>query len=142
MRKVLLFTILIASIMLSGSVYSQNSIPRSLPIEKKTNYYLYQNIECREVVKSRNNTIDSLKQVLKLKDNAISLSKSGTSASIRVSSNLRDTITSKNEVISDLNKSVAKQTRRKNFFKKWSILSTAVAVVEAAIIYIKINPIL
>ena len=71
MHKKYSLTIAILFILCSEFSYSQGLIPQNLSIEAKTNYYLIENLECREVVQAMDTTIKNLRMLVKSEDLAI-----------------------------------------------------------------------
>jgi len=108
--------------------------PQNLPTEKKVNYYLLENLECREVVKARNTTIDSLKAISEAKNKAIEVSKLEAGASRRVVSVLQDSVLVAKAATAEAEKTGQKQNRKKRNWRKAFVISSAIALGEALII--------
>lgn len=123
----------------TGKSYSQGLTPQNLPIEKKTNYYLIQNLECREVVKARNTTIDSLKAISADKNKAIEVSKLEAGASRRVVSALQDSVSVAKAATAEAVQTGQKQTRKKRNWRKAFFISSAIGLGEALIIFKSIS---
>lgn len=132
MKKLLWFLLLQTLIPLSAKSYGllQDSTANALLIEQKTLYYLKHTEQCWEVVEARDQTIDSLTSITKDQQEANKLCELGTNSAVRVASSA----VAKN---TQLTKDLETQTKRKNGWKKYSFWSSAVAVAEAGIIYLK-----
>jgi len=133
-KKTLLFLFLIALTWCTGKAYSQGLTPQNLPIEKKTNYYLLQNLECREVVKARNTTIDSLKAISVSQKKAVELVKLEAGASRRVANSLKDSVATAKAATAEAVETSQKQTRKKKNWRKAFFISSAIGLGEALII--------
>lgn len=131
--------LLIALTLCTGKSYSQGLTPQNLPTEKKVNYYLLENLECREVVKARNTTIDSLKAISAAKNKAIEVSKLEAGASRRVVSALQDSVSVAKAATAEAVETGQKQTRKKRGWRKAFFISSAIGLGEALIIFKSIS---
>ena len=131
MRKKYLLTIAILFILCSEFSYSQGLIPQNLSIEAKTNYYLIENLECREVVQAMDTTIKNLRMLVKSEDLAIKKCVSEKKVYQRLNSMYLDSINTLNANFDRLNLSYNKQVTRKRVWRTIGLLGifqTAVMV--------------
>lgn len=131
MRKKYSLTIAILFILCSEFSYSQGLIPQNLSIEAKTNYYLIENLECREVVQAMDTTIKNLRMLVKSEDLAIKKCVSEKKVYQRLNSMYLDSINTLNANFDRLNLSYNKQVKRKKVWRTiglFGIFQTAVIV--------------
>lgn len=74
------------------SAYSQPLIPKDLPTNDKILYYLIENKECRDVVKQKDRTIDSLKLLDAKRIKAIAIADYSLKGAIKVNKIHRDSL--------------------------------------------------
>ena len=131
MRKKYSLTIAILFILCCEFSYSQGLIPQNLSIEAKTNYYLIENLECREVVQAMDTTIINLRMLVKSEDLAIKKCVSEKKVYQRLNSMYLDSINTLNANFDRLNLSYNKQVKRKKVWRTiglFGIFQTAVIV--------------
>lgn len=129
MHKKYSLTIAILFILCSEFSYSQGLIPQNLSIEAKTNYYLIENLECREVVQAMDTTIKNLRMLVKSEDLAIKKCVSEKKVYQRLNSMYLDSINTLNANFDRLNLSYNKQVKRKKVWRTiglFGIFQTAV----------------
>lgn len=117
MHKKYSLTIAILFILCSEFSYSQGLIPQNLSIEAKTNYYLIENLECREVVQAMDTTIKNLRMLVKSEDLAIKKCVSEKKVYQRLNSMYLDSINTLNANFDRLNLSYNKQVKRKKVWR-------------------------
>lgn len=122
------FTLIVLLILLYEYSYSQNSIPQSLSIEAKTNYYLRENLECREVVKARDTTISDLKQVIKLQERAIKLSETKASIAQRITASYIDSVEALNSSLNNQVIATKKENNRKKNWRKATLFESLILI--------------
>lgn len=131
MHKKYSLTIAILFILCSEFSYSQGLIPHNLSIEAKTNYYLIENLECREVVQAMDTTIKNLRMLVKSEDLAIKKCVSEKKVYQRLNSMYLDSINTLNANFDRLNLSYNKQVKRKKVWRTiglFGIFQTALIV--------------
>ena len=126
MIKLNIFILLLLNIVLCDCAYSQHSIPQSLPIEAKTNYYLRQNLECREVVAARDSTIENLNQLYKLQVKATSISQTQVKLANRITASYIDSVESLNSVLASQKIATEKERKRKKNWRKVTIFESLI----------------
>lgn len=126
MTKQNIFTLLLLNIVLYGYAYSQPSTVQNLPIEAKTNYYLRQNLECREVVAARDSTIENLKQLYKLQEKATSISQTQVRIANRLTASYLDSVENLNSVLSTQKIATEKERKRKKNWRKVTIFESLI----------------
>jgi hypothetical protein len=100
-------------------------IPQDLSIEAKTNYYLIENLECREVVAARDSSIADLKMMSRGYERALKISRSEKNICLRLNNSYLDSIHALNISLDNSVKSNKKQIRKKVFWRSVGVFSLA-----------------
>lgn len=99
-----------------------------MSIEAKTNYYLRENLECREVVKARDTTISDLKQVIKLQERAIKLSETKASIAQRITASYIDSVEALNSSLDNQIIATKKEKNRKRNWRKATLFESLILI--------------
>ncbi len=125
--------ILLSCINLKG--FSQYLIPKDLPTNDKILYYLIENKECREVVKSKDNTIDSLELLDSRRIKAIEIANISLKSAIRINKANRDSLVKFKDSLGVLKASLNNQKLKTKRNRKGAIFLGFTAFLEASFIY-------